>query len=112
MTTSLSDTLGSMINNFSNTDQKWVVFVKDHLKLIKQNSRVIPIDSAVIDRYKYKFEHFLRDNNCTQSLNWIASLENDLASYDEFTLKSSILITDVSYLNLLYRKYKYSQNSN
>lgn len=110
MSTSLSATLSSMITNFSNTDQKWVVFVLDHLELIKQNSQRISIDSAIIDRYKYKFEHFLRDNNCTQAINWIAYLVNDLAAYEEFTLKSVIFIPDVSYLNLLYRKYRYSQN--
>lgn len=106
----LTQALALKIDLLSNTDPAWVTFVNDHISYIRQNSRIVTIDDAARDRYRFKFEHFLRDNICSANVFWIATLINDLTQYENFVLREQILIPNVAYIKVLYRKYQTSRN--
>ena len=110
MTTSLLSQLESKIDKLSNTDKSWVTFIHDHINFIRNEATTIPVTDADRDRYRHKFEHFLRDNQCHQSVIWIAFLINDLSMYEEFIFKDTVMIPNISYINTLYRKYRTSKN--
>ena len=109
-TTRLSDTLSSMIDKLSNTDPAWVIFINDHIDSIKANAFTVTITDAIRDRYRYKFEHFLRDVNCPQNIMWIASIINEVTMYEDFVVKETILIPDGAFISNLYRKHRTSIN--
>lgn len=106
----LTDSLAKMNTNISNTDKNWVIFVQDYIVPIKENAFSLTITPEIIDRYHYKFEHLLRENNCPTSIMWIARLINELTMYEDFAVKPSILIPDITFINTLYRKYRTSKN--
>lgn len=108
---SLLDKLGAMVGKLDNTDPAWVVFITDHIDYVKRSSTVIGITDAIRDRYRHKFEHFMRDQSCNRQLIWVAKMINDLETYSDFTLKQVVMIPDTSTITDLYRKYRTSRNN-
>lgn len=107
---SLQTMIDSKLSKLNNKDQDWVIFVHDHINIIKENAIEIYIDDAIKDRYIYKFDHFLRDNFCDLNIMWIAKLINNLCDYDDFTIYQYILIPNFSHIMNLYRIYRTSIN--
>jgi hypothetical protein len=105
---SIQKDITTKITKLNNTDKDWVIFVNDHVEMIKSSAFEVVVSDADRDRYLYKFDHFLRDNNCDINIVWIAKMINYLNSYDDFTIKSSILIPDQSTIFSLYRLYRTS----
>ena len=93
-----------------NTDSAWALFVNDHIALIKAKCSTVIITDIIKDRYVYKFDHFLRENTIRADIGWIAKLVNDLTMYDDFTLRSYVLLPDISQIEDLYRLYRTSRN--
>lgn len=106
----LQDKLNTMIDKLTNVDPLWVIFVKDHLSYIKSASVVVEVTNADRDRYRFKFEHFLRDKQCQPSVMWIARLINDLSMYEDFTTRDTIAIPSIADVTQLYRKYRTANN--
>jgi hypothetical protein len=108
--TRLIDKLKVISSDLNNSNIQWVTFVQDHLKYIRANGIVITITDEIRDRFRTKFDHFLRENNCEQNIWWIASILNDVTDYADFTLKDTVVIPDRGYILNLYRKYRTSIN--
>jgi hypothetical protein len=98
----------SKLNN--DQDPDWVIFINDHLDVIKENAKVVELSNADRDRYLNKFDHFLRDNYCNLNVVWIAKLINEVTMYENFVLKNFILIPNVQHITNLYRIYRTSRN--
>lgn len=107
---SLVSKLTEMVSELNNSNQQWVTFVIDHLKYIRENGIIIPMTDEIRDRFRTKFDHFLREHNCEQNIWWIAYILNDITDYADFTLKDTIVIPDRGYIVNLYRKYRTSIN--
>ncbi len=107
---SLIEQLSTKSTKLSNTDSAWALFINDHIPLIKTKCITVIIDDVIRDRYIYKFDHFLRDNVIRADISWIAKLINDLTMYDDFTLRSYILLPDITQIENLYRQYRTSRN--
>lgn len=106
----LSEVLSNKLDKLNNTNPAWVLFVQDHIDYVKTNSSIVEITDEIRDRYRYKFEHFLRDNKCNQSIIWIAKLLNNVAMFEHFITRDFILIPNINYINNLYRLYRTSIN--
>lgn len=98
--------LESKITKLSNVDAGWVQFILDHLEHIRRTSIPVIIDDASRDRYRHKLNHFLRENGCTEDLQWIAYLINNLTDYTDFTTMYLLNIPDRGYIINLYRSYR------
>lgn len=107
---SLQTIIDSKLNVLNNKDSDWVTFICDHIPQIKENANIVAIDDVVRDRYIYKFDHFLRDNNCNINIIWIAKLINRVNDYDDFTINNIIYIPSYNHIQQLYRIYKTSIN--
>lgn len=104
----LTDTLYKNINRLSNNDADWVNFVDNYTEQIQENATQLTITPAIIDRYKNKFYHLMRDNYCPIYLVWIALKINDLNEYEDFVNKDFVYIPNVSHVQSLFRLYKTS----
>lgn len=107
---SLISQLNDKSSKLLNTDSAWALFINDHIPIIKTKCTTVIIDDIIRDRYLYKFDHFLRDNTIRSDIGWIAKLINDLVMYDDFTLRSYVLLPDVVQIENLYRQYRTSRN--
>lgn len=107
---SLQTLLKEKLSQVNNLDEKWIIMVHDHIEHIKDNSFQVEVTDADKDRYMFKFDHFLRDNNCNINIMWIAKLINGIINYDDFTTRQYILIPDQTYISTLFRLYKTSTN--
>ena len=106
----LVDTLSTLINSYSNTDQAWVTFITDHIPYIQTNSMVVIIRDSDRSKYLNRLDRYLLDNGCDQSILWIAKLINGTNLYQDFTTKNSILVPPLAYINTMYRLYRTTVN--
>jgi len=107
-TGSLIEQLDKKLSKLNITDVAWRVFITDHIDVIKAASSEISITDETRDRYRYKFEHLMRDNSCHPSIIWIARLINDITMFEDFTTRSTLLIPGVTEINQLYRVFRTS----
>lgn len=105
---SIQKDITTKMTKLSNTDKAWVIFINDHIETIKDTAFEVAVSDADRDRYLYKIDHFLRDNGCDINTMWIAKMINYLNSYDDFTIKQSILIPNHNTIFSLYRLYRTS----
>lgn len=105
---SLQTIIDEKMNQLNNTDQDWVTFICDHINTIKDDALTYVIDEVIRDRYMFKFDHFLRDNNCNINIMWIAKMLNRVTDYDDFTINNVIYVPKLSLIQKLYRIYRTS----
>ena len=108
--TTLLTTLTPMIDQYSNTDTKWVTFIQDHLSYVISNSIIVTMTDSDRDKYKNMFVRYMRDKGCPVDMIWIAALLNGVDDYSDFTLLNALYIPTLSYINTLYRTYRTSNN--
>jgi len=104
----LTDILVSKIDNFSNLDLGWYQMILDHKQMICRESPVIIISDEDKVRFKFKLEHFLRENHINQAIHWIVRLVNDLDTYHDFTLLNALYTPQLQTISNLYRQYRTS----
>jgi len=104
----LIEQLSRKLTRLSNTDPAWVTFITDYINVIRDNSDYIAIEDSDRDKFKYKFDHYLREANVNQSIHWIAKLINNLTQYEDFTLLPAVWIPSKTFINQLYRLYQTS----
>lgn len=106
--TKLIDQLTNKNTKLTNNDAGWIIYINDHIDIIKSESTTVVIDDIIRDRYRFKFDHFLRDNTIRIDIAWIAKLINDLDTYDDFTLRTFVYLPDVTKIETMYRQYRTS----
>jgi len=77
--------LGRTRTGFGSQNLRWVQFVTDHKRYIRQNSDIQTFNTFDLLRYKYRPEEFFKDKaGCTSDCTWIYLMINDLRSPEEF----------------------------
>ena len=110
MADDLISVLNAKLDKLNNLDPDWVVFITDHKLSILNNSIPVYMTDADRDRYRHKFDHYLRNYECEATIRWIAVFINDLSMYEDFTNKAVIFLPDRTYITNLYREYRTSKN--
>lgn len=104
----LTEILANKLDNFSNLDQAWYQIILDHKTHIREESTILEISDEDKARFKYKLEHFLRENGINNSIHWIIRLINELDMYYDFTILNSLYIPPIQVISNLYRQYRTS----
>ncbi len=106
MPATLSATLANRTSKYSQEDEQWVHFVRDHLSQLKAASGTLELSPEDTFHYRYRPDLFLASRNHTPNPMWITLLINDMSSFEEFIGVSSFnIFIDSNPVPALYQKY-------
>lgn len=107
---SISKRLLALNNSYNKSDEKWMLFVQDHKKLILENSNLINIPMTTMHKYTYRPEDYLRSQGYSPNLTWIILHINNIESQLYFKELDFIYIPDEIYMENLYKTFKNTTN--
>ena len=102
----LSALLANKLDNYSNLDQAWVQVILDHKQVIRDECNILEITDEDRSRFKFKLDHYLRENSVPVTLHWVTKFINELEMYEDFTDRKALYIPNTQILSNLYRKYR------
>lgn len=103
---SMLQMLESSIDELSDTNKEWMLFVQDHRRFILQNAKTTELTMDEMFTYEYRPEDFLKDRNLPLSMLWIFLWINQLSNAMQFPTIKNIIIPDVSHLYDLRNEYR------
>jgi len=90
-------------------EDDWMQFLRDHIDLIREHSKLVPVNEQTMLYYRYRIRDFLKraDNiNSIPSIEQIFRVANRLGSNRNFdTTLTSVYVPSISYAAELKRKY-------
>lgn len=79
--------LNTTVAGYGAQNKRWVQFVSDHKRYIRQNSDIQEFTTFDLVRYKYRPEEFFKDKaGCTADCTWIYLMVNDMRSPEDLNM--------------------------
>lgn len=94
--------------NLCVSEDAWITFLQDHRYLLRENSNIIYLTEAIMNRHQYCIRSFLKEqtDEGTANLEQAFRIANKLHSEMEFTIELGyVYVPTVSYVTELRNAY-------
>ncbi len=100
------DTITNAVSKFSNTDENWVAFVKDHYSYLMMTSSTNIISNNNRVTYRFRLREYLKEiANLDPETYWIIMWLNNFDQEYDFNDATNLIIPNQTNLNYLYSTY-------
>ena len=104
---SLREELKHADSMYSNGDQKWVQYVRDHFWTIRSSASVIDLEAYQHNTMRYRLAEWLMDEfDMPYTSMWITLLINQLNSEEDFRNLQTILVPDMRVVDNLFSQFR------
>lgn len=88
------------------SDQKWVLYVRDHRQNLLKSAKLIYLNDDLRERYRYRLDMFLGDGLVFhQRYHWVVAEVNGLCGSIEFDNLPVLYVPSQEAIEDLYRQY-------
>ena len=92
-------------DGLDDTDEEWVLFIRDHRKHILEQSTIVYLTNDLITRYEYHLRWFLEDNRIDTDMYWIIMYLNNIKSESEFFNIDRLYIPNIDHIKELRKQF-------